>query len=70
MVWEVLEEGLAELPEEQRSVFTQHEFDDLSFKEIAELTGEPVKTLISRKRYAILHLREKLTELYNEIIVE
>lgn len=70
MVWEVLEEGLAEIPEEQRDVFTMHEFDDLSFKEIAELTGERVNTLISRKRYAILHLRKKLNDLYNEIIGE
>ncbi len=47
-----------------------HEFDDLSFKEIAEITGETVNTLISRKRYAILYLRKKLSELYNEIIGE
>ena len=70
MMWEVLEEGLSELPEEQRSVFNQHEFENLSFKEIAEITGETVNTLISRKRYAILHLRKKLTELYTEIIGE
>lgn len=70
MVWEVLEEGLSEIPVEQRDVFTMHEFDDLSFKEIAEVTGETVNTLISRKRYAILYLRKKLSELYNEIIGE
>ncbi len=70
MVWEILEEGLSEIPEEQREVFTMHEFDGLSFKEIAEVTGEQVNTLISRKRYAILYLREKLNELYNEIINE
>ena len=70
MVWEVLEEGLTEIPEAQRDVFTMHEFDDLSFKEIAELTGETVNTLISRKRYAILYLRKKLSELYNEILGE
>lgn len=70
MVWEVLEEGLTEIPVEQRDVFTMHEFDDLSFKEIAEVTGDPVNTLISRKRYAILHLRKKLSELYNEILGE
>lgn len=70
MVWEVLEEGLSELPEEQRSVFTMHEFDDLSFKEIEEITGVQVNTLISRKRYAIVHLREKLQELYDEIIFD
>ncbi len=70
MVWEVLEEGLSEIPVEQRDVFNMHEFDDLSFKEIAEITGETVNTLISRKRYAILYLRKKLSELYNEIIGE
>jgi len=68
MVWEVLEEGLAELPSEQSLVFTLHEFEDLSFKEISSQTGETVNTLISRKRYAILHLRKKLTELYTEIV--
>lgn len=68
MVWEVLEEGLSEIPEEQREVFRMHEFEDLSFNEISELTGVTVNTLISRKRYAILHLREKLNDLYNEII--
>ena len=68
MVWEVLEEGLAEIPAEQRDVFRMHEFEDLSFNEIAELTGEGVNTLISRKRYAILHLRNKLGELYGEIL--
>jgi RNA polymerase sigma factor (sigma-70 family) len=68
MVWEVLEEGLAELPVEQREAFTMHEFDDLSFNEISELTGEPVNTLISRKRYAIVHLRQKLNHLYKEIL--
>jgi len=70
MMWEVLEEGLSEIPEEQREVFTMHEFDDLSFKEIAEITGLSVNTLISRKRYAILYLRKKLSDLYNEIVGE
>lgn len=68
MVWEVLEEGLSELPEEQSSVFRMHEFEDLSFNEISEITGEGVNTLISRKRYAILHLRKKMTELYDEML--
>ena len=70
MMWEVLEEGLSELPEEQRDVFNMHEFENKSFKEIAELTGLTVNTLISRKRYAILHLRKKLDELYHEIVGE
>lgn len=68
MMWEVLQEGLEELPEEQREVFEMHEFEGKSFKEISELTGKQVNTLISRKRYAILHLREKLDQLYNEIL--
>ncbi|MBK7130721.1 MAG: sigma-70 family RNA polymerase sigma factor [Crocinitomicaceae bacterium] len=68
MVWEILDEGLNELPEEQREVFKMHEFEDLSFNEISEITGEGVNTLISRKRYAILHLRKKLDELYREIV--
>lgn len=68
MVWEVLEQGLAELPAEQRDVFRMHEFEERSFNEISELTGEGVNTLISRKRYAILHLRKKLGELYGEIL--
>jgi DNA-directed RNA polymerase specialized sigma24 family protein len=44
-----------------------HELEGKSFKEIAELTGEPVNTLISRKRYAVLFLRERLYELYEEM---
>ena len=67
-VWEVLEEGLTEIPKEQREVFTMHEFDDMSFKEISEKTGDTINTLISRKRYAVLHLRKKLKEVYDEII--
>lgn len=70
MVWEVLDEGLSEIPAEQRDVFRMHEFEEMSFNEIAELTGEGVNTLISRKRYAILHLRQKLAELYNEIRIK
>jgi DNA-directed RNA polymerase specialized sigma24 family protein len=63
-----LYEVLDELPQEQRDVFLWHEMDGLSFKEIAEITGEKVNTLISRKRYAVLHLRERLESLYEEII--
>jgi RNA polymerase sigma factor (sigma-70 family) len=64
MIWETIEETLSELPEEQRSVFVENEFEDLSFKEISEKTGIGINTLISRKRYAVLALREKLNELY------
>ena len=68
LFWKVLQEALDELPKEQREVFVMNELDDLSFKEIAGITGEKVNTLISRKRYAVLHLRERLLDLYQEII--
>ncbi|TAL67175.1 MAG: sigma-70 family RNA polymerase sigma factor [Bacteroidetes bacterium] len=64
LIWEAIEEILSELPEEQRSVFVSNEFDGMSFKEISEKTGTGVNTLISRKRYAVLALRERLNELY------
>jgi RNA polymerase sigma factor (sigma-70 family) len=64
MIWEAIEETLSELPGEQRDVFVANEFDDISFKELSERTGTGVNTLISRKRYAVLALREKLNELY------
>ena len=64
MIWETVEETLSELPEEQRRVFIQNEFEDLSFKEISEKTGIGINTLISRKRYAVLALRKRLNELY------
>lgn len=66
LVWTELAEALDELPEEQRDVFVMHELEGRSFKEIAEITGEPINTLLSRKRYAVFHLRESLQELYNE----
>jgi RNA polymerase sigma factor (sigma-70 family) len=64
MIWETIEETLSEMPEEQRSVFVENEFEDLSFKEISERTGVGISTLISRKRYSVLALRKKLNELY------
>ena len=66
-IMEALTDTLEELPIEQREVFIWHELEDKSFKEIAELTGAPVNTLLSRKRYAVLHLRERLKELYAEL---
>lgn len=62
-----LEEALDELPAEQRDVFIKHELEGLSFREIADMTGEGLNTLLSRKRYAVLHLREKLHDLYEEL---
>lgn len=70
VIWKKLEELLALMPTKQREVFVQHEFEQKSFKEMALETGETVNTLISRKRYAILLLREGLTELYDELINE
>ena len=61
-----LELALDELPEEQREVFTAHEIEGYSFKEIAARTGVSVNTLLSRKRYAVLHLRERLQSIYDE----
>ena len=68
LVMDELNSALDELPAEQREAFELTEFQGLSFKEISEKTGEPVNTLISRKRYAVLYLRERLKILYDEII--
>jgi RNA polymerase sigma factor (sigma-70 family) len=64
MIWETIEETLSALPDEQRSVFTDTEFEEMSFREISEKTGVGINTLISRKRYAVLALRKNLDELY------
>jgi RNA polymerase sigma factor (sigma-70 family) len=61
-----LELAVDELPEEQREVFVAHELEGHSFKEIAARTGVSVNTLLSRKRYAVLHLRERLRSTYDE----
>jgi len=61
-----LELAVGELPEEQREVFVAHEVEGRSFKEIAAETGVSVNTLLSRKRYAVLHLRERLQSIYDE----
>lgn len=62
-----LVQALDELPKEQREVFIMHELEDKSFQEIAEITGANVNTLLSRKRYAILYLRERLKNLYKDL---
>ena len=67
MVMAEIENALDELPAEQKEVFVMNEFEGKTFKEIAAITGEPVNTLLSRKRYAILFLRERLRELFNEL---
>lgn len=61
-----LELALGELPFEQREVFVAHELEGRSFKELSAETGVSVNTLISRKRYAVLHLRERLQNIYDE----
>jgi RNA polymerase sigma factor (sigma-70 family) len=66
MLLDELELAVDELPEEQREVFVAHELEGRSFKEIAAQTGVGVNTLLSRKRYAILHLRERLQSIYDE----
>jgi RNA polymerase sigma factor (sigma-70 family) len=59
-----------ELPEEQRAVFIAHELEGRSFKEMSAATGVSVNTLLSRKRYAVLHLRERLQTIYDEFTKE
>lgn len=66
--WETLNTALDELPEDQKTVFVQNELEGISFKEIAEQTGISVNTLLSKKRYAVLHLRERLQGLKDEIL--
>jgi RNA polymerase sigma factor (sigma-70 family) len=61
-----LELAIDELPEEQREVFVAHELEGRSFKQMAAETGVSVNTLLSRKRYAVLHLRERLQGAYDE----
>jgi len=61
-----LELAIEELPKEQRDVFLAHELEGRSFKEIATETGVSMNTLLSRKRYAVLHLRERLADIYEE----
>jgi RNA polymerase sigma factor (sigma-70 family) len=61
-----LEFALGELPEEQREVFVAHELEGRSFKELAAESGVNMNTLLSRKRYAVVHLRERLQSIYDE----
>lgn len=70
MIWSRIEQTLAQMPENQRQVFVWHEFEQKSFKEMEVLTGETVNTLLSRKRYAVLALREALVDLYEELIID
>jgi RNA polymerase sigma factor (sigma-70 family) len=68
MFWAEFSKALDELPKEQKEAFIQNEMEDKTFREMAEKSGESIKTLISRKRYAVLHLRKKLDSLYAELL--
>jgi len=63
---ETLEQAIAELPPDQREVFIGHELEGRSFKEMAAATGVSINTLLSRKRYAVLRLRERLRQTYDD----
>jgi len=65
---EELDAALEELPPEQRQAFVAHELEGRSFKELSAATGLPVNTLISRKHYAVLHLRQRLRAIYKEYV--
>jgi RNA polymerase sigma factor (sigma-70 family) len=67
---EELDEALDELPDEQREVFIAHEIEGRSFKELAAESGLGVNTLLSRKHYAVIHLRERLRSIYDEFTRE
>jgi RNA polymerase sigma factor (sigma-70 family) len=66
--WETLNEALDELPPAQKEVFVLNEIEGVPFKTISEQTGETINTLLSRKRYAVLHLRERLASLRDELL--
>jgi RNA polymerase sigma factor (sigma-70 family) len=68
LVLDELQRALAELPSEQREVFIAHELDGRSFKELSRDSGVSVNTLLSRKRYAVLHLRERLQSIHDEFM--
>lgn len=70
LFWQQLMEALDELPENQRQVFVWNELEDETFQEIADRTGENIKTLISRKRYAVQHLRKRLAGLYQDLLID
>ncbi|TAL69072.1 MAG: RNA polymerase sigma factor [Bacteroidetes bacterium] len=66
-IWESVQDGLSELPDEQREVFVKNEFEGVSFREMSEDTGVNINTLLARKRYAVLHLRKRLKNLYTSV---
>jgi RNA polymerase sigma factor (sigma-70 family) len=68
LLLEALDEALDELPDEQRDVFVAHELEGRSFKDMAAESGVGVSTLLSRKRYAVLHLRRRLQAIHDDFI--
>lgn len=68
LFWEALNDALNELPDAQKQVFILNELEGVPFKIIAEQTGETINTLLSRKRYAVLHLRERLSSLKEALL--
>ena len=67
---DTLTDALTELPDDQREVFVQHELEGRSFRDMAAEWDVPINTLLSRKRYAILHLRKRLRDLYDDFLDE
>ena len=70
LLWDEIGEAIAELPAAQREVFEQTELEGLSYKEIAEINGESVQALLSRKHKAVTYLRERLRTVYDELTEE
>ena len=68
LFWETLFDALEELPQNQREVFILNELEDKTLQQIADMQNEKLKTIISRKRYAVQHLRKRLEDLYNEFM--
>ena len=69
-IMDAITDALSELPAEQRQVFVWHELEDQSFNDMVATTGVPLKTLISRKHYAVKHLRKRLRKLYEELFTD
>ncbi len=67
-IWDEITEALTELPDDQREIFILNELEDKSFREIAEGTGVSINTLLSRKRYAIMALRKRLQNFYDDVV--
>ena len=67
-IWDEITDALGELPVDQREIFIQNEIEEKSFREIADSTGVSINTLLSRKRYAIMALRKRLQNFYDEVL--